>query len=263
MTPDILREIVAQKRIEVGELKTAFSTGEIEKMAGEADPVRGFKAQLENKIASGKLAVIAEIKKASPSKGVIREAFDPGEIARSYGKTEAGCLSVLTDQRFFQGSNRFLELAHREVELPILRKDFIIDPIQVLESRAIHADCILLIVSILDDDELRYLSGLARDLSMNVLVEVHSDSELRRALAIDPDILGINNRNLRTFEVSLDTTIDLVQQVDPDTLVVTESGIHTREDVEQMLAGGVGAFLVGEAFMREADPGSKLRELFF
>lgn len=263
MTPDILQQIVAEKRREIDELKSAYSLSEIEKKAYQADPVRDFRNRLESNITRGLPAVIAEIKKASPSKGVIRQDFNVEQIARSYAKAGASCLSVLTDSKFFQGSAEYLQNARQSADLPVLRKDFIIDPYQVFESRSLNADCILLIVSILDDDSLKTLSELARDLSMNVLVEVHDADELRRALSIDADILGINNRNLRTFEVSLDTTIDLMHEVPGHTLLVTESGIHSQADVLRMLDKGIFAFLVGEAFMKEIDPGLKLEQLFF
>ncbi len=262
MTPDILLKIVAAKKREIEVKKAECSIQQIEKAASRADPVRGFKASLKSKISSRLPAVIAEIKKASPSKGVIREDFQPSDIARSYAEAGACCLSVLTDEEFFQGSDTHLQIARESVDLPVLRKDFIIDKYQVYEARSINADCVLLIVSILDDESLIYLHRLAKDLSMDVLVEVHDEAELHRSLAIEPDILGINNRNLRTFDVSLETTFKLMGLVDSETLLVTESGIQTKSDVQKMVNKGVFGFLVGEAFMREARPGDKLRELF-
>ena len=262
MTPDILLKIVTEKRREVELARSRCSIKELEKTVANSDPVRGFRQALESRISTHVPAVIAEVKKASPSKGVIRENFIPAEIARSYAASGACCLSVLTDVKFFMGSNTYLTDARHCVDLPVLRKDFTIDPYQVYEARAINADCILLIVSILDDDKLRSLHRLAKDLSMDVLVEVHDEAELKRALRIEPDILGINNRNLRTFEVSLETTFDLMDQVDSKTLMVTESGIRNKSDVQRMLERGIYGFLVGEAFMREEEPGDKLKELF-
>ncbi len=262
MTPDILRKIVTEKRHEVELSRSRCSIKELEKTVVNADPVRGFRLALESRISAQVPAVIAEVKKASPSKGVIRENFVPSEIARSYAASGACCLSVLTDVKFFMGSNTYLTDARSCVELPVLRKDFTIDPYQVYEARAINADCILLIVSILDDEKLRSLHRLAKDLSMDVLVEVHDGAELKRALEIKPDILGINNRNLRTFEVSLETTYELMDQLDSNTMLVTESGIRNKNDVQEMLDRGIYGFLVGEAFMREEQPGAKLKELF-
>ena len=208
-------------------------------------------------------AVIAEIKKASPSKGIIREDFNPAEIAASYAQGGATCLSVLTDMEFFQGADEYLALARQSCEIPVLRKDFMIDPYQVYESRVIGADCILLIVAALGDATLLELSQLAHHLNMDVLVEVHDKEELERALRLNCRLIGINNRNLRTFETKLETTIELLAGIPEDRIVVTESAIHTRQDIELMLDNGVNAFLVGEAFMRAAQPGEKLAELFY
>ena len=213
-------------------------------------------------MAAGEAAVIAEIKKASPSKGVIREDFDPVAIAEAYQRGGAACLSVLTDRDFFQGHEDYLSAAREACDLPVIRKDFIVDPYQVVEARAIGADCILLIVAALDDATLAELDAAARELGMDVLVEVHDRTELERALRLELDLVGINNRNLRTFETRLETTLDLLDAVPPGCLVVTESGIHGRADVARMRASGVHAFLVGEAFMRAEDPGAELQYLF-
>ena len=231
--------------------------------AREADPVRGFAAALQAAIASGDPAVIAEVKKASPSKGVIRPDFRPADIAVSYEFGGAACLSVLTDVDFFQGADDYLRQARDACTLPVLRKDFTVDPYQVYEARALGADCILLIVAALDDGQLVDLSGLAMQLGMDVLVEVHDIDELERALQVPVPLVGINNRNLRTFEVSLDTTLAMKDAVPKDRLLVTESGIVVPEDVATMRDAGVNAFLVGETFMRAEEPGEALRQLFF
>ena len=225
--------------------------------------MRGFAAAIEARIAAGDAAVIAEVKKASPSKGVIRADFDPAAIARSYEAGGAACLSVLTDVDFFQGADAYLQQARAACALPVLRKDFTIDPYQVIEARVLGADCILLIVAALDDDRLAELSGQALDLGMDVLVEVHDLGELERALQVPVPLLGINNRNLRTFEVSLDTTLSLQDAVPRDRRLVTESGILGFDDVRRMRDAGVDAFLVGEAFMRDPQPGVALQRLFF
>ncbi|MBV1878632.1 MAG: indole-3-glycerol phosphate synthase TrpC [Pseudomonadales bacterium] len=263
MKPDILKKIVAEKWREIELNKHRWPQGLLLEKAADAAPVRGFKEQLALQTEQKKPAVIAEIKKASPSKGVIRADFMPADIARSYATGGASCLSVLTDQKFFQGSNKYLVEARAAVRLPVLRKDFIVDEYQVYEARSIDADCILLIVGILDDAQLAGYYELAKRLSMDVLMEVHDEIELQRALVVQPDLLGINNRNLRTFDVSLETTFSLMQKISSSVLLVTESGIATQEDVQQMLDHQVYSFLVGEAFMRAEEPGEKLRALFF
>ena len=261
-TPDILKQILKRKKEEVSARKQVVSLANLKKNAVTSPPPRRFYQAISSCIDSGKPAVIAEIKKASPSKGVIRENFDPAAIAKSYAKAGASCLSVLTDTDFFQGRGTDLETAKLNCELPVLRKDFIIDPYQVYESRLMGADCILLIVAALTDAKLQDLSGLAGDLDMDVLVEVHDRVELERGMMLRTPLIGINNRDLHTFETTLETTLGLLTDVYPDRTVVTESGIHTREDVAKMRKAGVNAFLVGEAFMKEPDPGKKLKELF-
>ena len=260
--PDILQKILRRKAEEIAERSARLSLRALSKQIDTAPPPRGFMDALRGKIAAKKPAVIAEIKKASPSKGVLREDFDPAAIARSYERHGAACLSVLTDADFFQGSEEFLRQARAACGLPVLRKDFIIDPYQVFEARAIGADCILLIVAALGDTDMRELAQLAAELRMDVLVEVHDAGELERALTLDTPLIGINNRNLRTFETRLETTLDLLARIPGDRMVVTESGIHSRDDVSLLRSRGVSAFLVGEAFMRAADPGSELAKLF-
>jgi len=259
---DVLQRILARKHEEVAARRAAHPLAELETRAADAPPVRAFARAIEAKIAGGEAAVIAEVKKASPSKGVIRADFQPGEIARSYEAGGAACLSVLTDIDFFQGADAYLQQARAACSLPVLRKDFVVDPYQVVEARALGADCILLIVAALDDRQLVEFAGQAMSLGMDVLVEVHDIDELERALQVPAPLLGINNRSLRSFEVSLDTTLDLRDAVPRDRRLVTESGIHTAADVARMRDAGVGAFLVGEAFMREPDPGAALRRLF-
>ncbi|BCO32756.1 indole-3-glycerol phosphate synthase [Thiohalobacter sp. COW1] len=261
--PDILRRILDRKAEEVAERRQRLPLAELEAGLAEASPVRGFAAALDSRITQNQAAVIAEIKKASPSKGVLRADFDPAAIAASYARGGAACLSVLTDVDFFQGADAYLQQARAACPLPVLRKDFMLDPYQVVEARAIGADCILLIVAALEDARMQELAGLAQDLGMNVLVEVHDAAELERALRLPCRLVGINNRDLRSFDVSLDTTLDLLAGIPGDRLVVTESGIHTPADVALMREHGVHAFLVGEAFMRAAEPGAKLAELFF
>lgn len=261
-TPDILKKIVARKLEEIAARSALTGIETLKARARDADGPRGFAAAIEAKINAGKPGVIAEIKKASPSKGVLREDFQPVEIARSYAAHGAACLSVLTDTDFFQGSDAYLQEARAACSLPVIRKDFIVDPYQVYEARAINADCILLIVSCLEDTQMLELNDLAHDLGMDVLIEVHDADELERALAANNRLVGINNRNLRTFEVSLDTTLSLLDQIPRDRVVVTESGIHSPGDVRLMREHDVNAFLVGEAFMRSGDPGAKLAELF-
>ena len=261
-TPDILQKILRQKSEEIVTRAERLSLQDLSTRVETAPPVNPFRAALENRVQSGLAAVIAEIKKASPSKGVLRADFDPVAIANSYASAGACCLSVLTDRKFFQGSEEFLTSAREASGLPILRKDFIIDPYQVYEARLIGADCVLLIVAALGDASLTELSILARDLGMDVLVEVHDESELERALQVDARLIGINNRDLRSFETRLETTLRLLDQIPNDRLVVTESGIHTRDDVSLMRSNGVSVFLVGEAFMKADDPGERLRDLF-
>ena len=261
-TPDILQKILRQKSEEVVTRAECLSLRDLSTRVETAPPVNPFLAALESRVQSGLAAVIAEIKKASPSKGVLRADFDPVAIAKSYASAGACCLSVLTDRKFFQGSEEFLTSAREASGLPVLRKDFIIDPYQVYEARLIGADCILLIVAALGDASLAELLILARDLGMDVLVEVHDESELERALRVDARLIGINNRDLRSFETRLETTLRLLDQIPNDRLVVTESGIHTRDDVSLMRSNGVSVFLVGEAFMKADDPGERLRDLF-
>lgn len=261
-TPDILKKIVQRKREEIAERMATVSLAEQQQRAKSGSPVRGFVKSLESSLQAGRSAVIAEIKKASPSKGVMRENFIPAEIAKSYEKGGASCLSVLTDIDFFQGCDEYLQQARNACTLPVIRKDFIVDPYQVYEARAIGADCILLIVACLDDATLINLNTLAHELGMDVLVEVHDADELQRALQLPNRLIGINNRNLRTFETSLQTTLDLLAKIPADKIVVTESGIHTPDDVALMRQHQVNTFLVGEAFMKADEPGEKLAELF-
>lgn len=260
--PDVLKKILEHKQEEVARRKTRMSLADLEAQAGETGSVRPFHEALKNRIAAGGAAVIAEVKKASPSKGVIRENFQPIEIARAYEQGGATCLSVLTDQKFFQGSEVYLQLARSACNLPVLRKDFMIDPYQVVEARALGADCILLIVAALADPQMKELADTASGLGLDVLVEVHDAAELERALALGMPMLGINNRDLRNFETRLQTTLDLLERTPPEYTVVTESGIHTPEDVSLMRTHGVNAFLVGEAFMKAEDPGDCLQQLF-
>ena len=259
---DILNRILARKAEEVAERKAKMPQAELIARIETLPDTRGFAAAIEAKIAQGLPAVIAEVKKASPSKGVIRADFDPAAIARSYEKGGAACLSVLTDSDFFQGSEAFLQQALGACALPVLRKDFIIDPYQVYEARAIGADCILLIVSALDDDVLLQLSLLAAELDLDVLCEVHDEEELERAMALPVPLIGVNNRNLRSFETSLEASLALQELIEYDRVLVAESGIHTPEDVTRLREGGIQAFLVGEAFMRAEDPGDEQRRLF-
>jgi indole-3-glycerol phosphate synthase len=259
---DILRQIVAVKREEIAAARAKRDAASLRRDAESLGGVRDFAAGLRGRIAAGRAGVIAEIKKASPSKGVLREHFVPAEIATSYERHGAACLSVLTDARFFQGDAAFLQAARAACTLPALRKDFIVDAYQVDEARAMGADCILLIAACLDDAQMIDLEAQAQALGMAVLVEVHDGAELDRALRLRTPLVGINNRNLRSFEVTLDTTLRLQPQVPPDRLLVTESGILGRADVQRMRDAGVHAFLVGEAFMRAPDPGQALADLF-
>ena len=260
---DILTTILARKADEIAERSARVSLADLRARVADAPPARGFADALNAMIAQGDPAVIAEVKKASPSKGVIRPDFRPADIAVSYEFGGAACLSVLTDVDFFQGADDYLRHARDACTLPVLRKDFTVDPYQVYEARALGADCILLIVAALDDGQLVDLSGLAMQLGMDVLVEVHDIDELERALQVPVPLVGINNRNLRTFEVSLDTTLAMKDAVPKDRLLVTESGIVVPEDVATMRDAGVNAFLVGETFMRAEEPGEALRQLFF
>jgi len=260
---DILDTILARKREEIAERSVRTPLEALQARLADAPSVRPFAAALASRIDAGEPAVIAEVKKASPSRGVIRADFDPAGIARSYQAGGAACLSVLTDVDFFQGADAYLQQARAACTLPVLRKDFTIDAWQVYESRVLGADCVLLIVAALEDGQLAELTTLALGLGMDVLVEVHDIDELERALQAPAPLLGINNRNLRSFEVSLDTTLGMQHAVPRDRILVTESGIGSPADVQRMRAAGVDAFLVGEAFMRDADPGSALRRLFF
>ncbi len=261
-TPDILRRILARKSEEIGERSRNVPLVELGQRVPQAPAVRPFVPAIRRRLDAGQAAVIAEVKKASPSKGILRPDFDPASIANSYEQGGATCLSVLTDRDFFQGDEAYLREARAACELPVLRKDFIIDDYQVYEARTIGADCILLIVAVLDDQRLLDLADVATGLNMDVLVEVHDRQELDRALALKTPLLGINNRNLRTFHTSLQTTLDLLGHIPADRIAVTESGIHTPQDVALMRSHGANAFLIGEAFMKAADPGAKLRELF-
>ncbi|MBL0421434.1 indole-3-glycerol phosphate synthase TrpC [Ramlibacter sp. AW1] len=259
---DILQKIVAVKREEVSAARKRVPLDVMRADAESRVLTRDFVGAMRRKIAAGHSAVIAEIKKASPSKGVLRPDFMPADIAQSYAEHGAACLSVLTDRQFFQGQPDYLKQARASCDLPVLRKDFIVDPYQVYESRAMGADCILLIAACLDDAQMAELERIALGLDMAVLVEVHDADELDRALKLRTPLVGINNRNLRSFDVSLETTLSLLPRVPSDRLLVTESGILSQEDVGRMRAGGVHAFLVGEAFMRASDPGQALAALF-
>ncbi len=259
---DILARILETKKEEVATARQMRSEADILREAKSRKDLRGFLTALEAKIAEGKPGVIAEVKRASPSKGVIRENFNPVEIATSYAAHGAACLSVLTDVQFFQGSSDYLRQARAACSLPVLRKDFMVDPYQIINARALGADCILLIVAALSPSQLREFETVATELGMDVLVEVHDRAELDIALELNTPLVGINNRNLRTFETSLQTTLDLLPHVPEGKLVVTESGILTPEDVKLMRSNNVNAFLIGEAFMREPEPGEALRDLF-
>ena len=263
---DILDKIVTVKRQEIAAALKKTSLAAMRADAESRVLTRDFVGALRQKIAAGQAAVIAEVKKASPSKGVLREDFIPADIAQSYaegdGKVSAACLSVLTDRQFFQGQPDYLKQARASCQLPVLRKDFVVDPYQIYESRAMGADCILLIAACLDDAQMKDLEAIALSLDMAVLVEVHDGAELDRALKLKTPLLGINNRNLRTFEVTLDTTLALRERVPADRLLITESGILGRADVQRMREANVNAFLVGETFMRAPEPGLALAELF-
>ena len=263
---DILQKIVQTKHEEVALRQRKVS---LEAMRADAESrvmTRGFEAALRAKIAQGQAAVIAEIKKASPSKGLLREVFIPADIAQSYaygdGKISAACLSVLTDVQYFQGSTDFLKQARASCDLPVLRKDFMVDMYQIYQSRAMGADCVLLIAACLDDAQMAEFEAIAHSLNMSVLVEVHDREAMQRALRLKTRLLGVNNRNLRTFEVSLDTTLSLLQDLTDERLLITESGIATQDDVQRLRGAAVQAFLVGEAFMRADEPGAALAQLF-
>ncbi len=259
---DILARILETKKSEVASARQMRSEADILREAKSRNDLRGFYQAMKNDIASGKPGVIAEIKRASPSKGIIRENFNPVEIATSYAANGASCLSVLTDVQYFQGSSDYLRQARAACSLPVLRKDFMIDPYQIINARALGADCILLIVAALSLQQLKEFESVATELGMDVLVEVHDFKELEIALQLETPMVGINNRNLRTFETTLQTTLDLLQEIPEDKMVVTESGILSAEDVNLMRSNNVNAFLVGEAFMRADEPGLALAELF-
>lgn len=261
--PTILRKIIARKFEEVAERSAIVPLETLKARLVEAPTPRGFAKAMQAAVAAGKPAVIAEVKKASPSKGVIREHFVPADIAKSYEQGGATCLSVLTDADFFQGADDYLIQARNACSLPVLRKDFTVDPYQIYEARVLGADCILLIVAALDQPTLVALHDLALGIGLDVLVEVHDAEELERALALSTPLVGINNRDLHTFTTSLDTTYSLLARIPDDRLVITESGIHSREDVDAMLKKDVLGFLVGEAFMRAEEPGAELQRLFF
>ena len=259
---DVLQRILAVKAGEVARAKSVKALATVRDEANRAAPARDFVGSLRSRIAAGKPAVIAEVKKASPSRGVLRENFDPAAIAASYERHGAACLSVLTDEQFFQGALDHLKQARAACGLPVLRKDFTIDPYQVFEARAAEADCILLIVAALEDARMQELEAAAGEAGLAVLVEIHDAAELERALKLKTPLIGVNNRNLRTFETRIQTTLDLMARMPRERIVITESGILAREDVQRLRAGRVGCFLVGEAFMRAADPGAELGRLF-
>ncbi len=260
---NILDRILARKREEVSERKLAVSLSELQERCKQQDTCRGFAAAISYQIRHKRPAVIAEIKKASPSKGIIRKNFDPAAIAASYAEHGATCLSVLTDEDFFQGHDNFLQEARDACVLPVIRKDFMVDPYQIIESRALGADCVLLIVAALSPGQLQELWSTAKEVGLDVLLEVHNSAELTQALALKPELIGINNRDLHTFKTSLNVTYRLLDEMPEEVAVITESGILARSDVEEMLGHGVYGFLVGESFMRASDPGKKLQELFF
>lgn len=262
-TPTVLKKINDTKLIEIAQRSKIVPLAEMKAQAADRDQARGFYQAMKNKVAAGLPAVIAEIKKASPSKGVLREDFIPQRIAESYAEHGAACLSVLTDKDYFQGAEDYLVQARAACDLPVIRKDFLIDEYQIYEAKTLDADCVLLIAASLSTGQLQDLEGLAQELGMDVLVEVHNEQELHSALTLTTPLLGINNRNLHTFDVTLETTYQLMAQVPTDKLLVTESGIVSQQDVADMRAKNVHSFLVGEAFMRADNPGEKLAELFF
>lgn len=261
-TPTVLRKIIARKWEEIAERKAQVSLEQLKEKATLQAPARGFVKAIESKIAQGRAGVIAEIKKASPSKGVIREHFVPAELARSYEQGGAACLSILTDVDFFQGADAYLQQARAAVSLPVIRKDFLVDEYQIYEARAMGADCVLLIVAALTAEKLTELNTLAQSIGLDVLVEVHDNAELDIALELPNKLIGINNRNLHTFDVTLETTYKLLDKIGSDRIVVTESGILAPADVQAMRSKNVNAFLVGEAFMRADEPGVALAEFF-
>ena len=260
---DVLDKIMSHKAEEVAYAKSRRSISDLKAQSVDVEPPRGFVNSLRKNLDANKSAVIAEVKKASPSKGLIREDFNPAQIAESYQKYGASCLSVLTDEEFFKGSTEYFSQARQASSLPMLRKDFMLDDYQIYQSKVMHADCILLIVAALEDGLMQDLAGRAIELGLDVLVEVHNAEELERGLQLSMPMIGINNRNLRNFETSLANTTDLLSSIPSDVIVVTESGIHTQEDVDLMREHGVDSFLVGEAFMRAEEPGQRLAELFF
>ncbi|PCJ47733.1 MAG: indole-3-glycerol-phosphate synthase [Moraxellaceae bacterium] len=262
-TPTVLKKIIARKYEEITERRSQVSEQELLIQAKTADQPRGFVDAMSVKLAAGQSAIIAEVKKASPSKGVIREHFVPAEIAVSYESAGAACMSVLTDRDFFQGHEDYLLAARAACGLPVIRKDFLVDTYQVVEARALASDCILLIVAALNDEQMAELAACSQELGMDVLIEVHNEQELERALRLDTKLVGVNNRDLHTFSTDLDTTVRLLDMMPSDRIVVTESGIHTKADVEKMRQHGVNSFLVGEAFMRAEVPGDALKAMFF
>lgn len=262
-TPTILKKIVTRKWEEIEERSRKSSLADLKHQADDQPETRGFVNSIESKLAKQHPAIIAEIKKASPSKGVIRENFVPQEIAEQYEQAGAACLSVLTDQGFFQGHEDYLLQARNACSLPVIRKDFMVAPYQIYESRVVQADCVLLIAACLTKDQMQELAGIAQEINLDVLVEVHNEEELHQALTLDTKLLGINNRDLHSFEVSLNNTYQLLDKIPDNRIVVTESGIHTQEDVAAMQAHQVNTFLVGEAFMRAPQPGDELKRLFF
>ena len=261
-TPTILKNIIARKWQEIEQRQKTLSLANCKAQAFDLPETRGFVQQIEQKLSRNLPAIIAEIKKASPSKGVIREDFNPAEIAESYENAGAACLSVLTDHDFFQGHEDYLQQARAASSLPIIRKDFMVAPYQIFESRVVNADCVLLIAACLTKDQMQELSGIAHEIGLDVLVEVHNEAELEQALTLKTRLLGINNRDLHSFEVSLENTFKLLNKIPDDRIVVTESGIHTPEDVHAMQQRKVNSFLVGEAFMRAKNPGDELKRLF-
>ena len=259
----ILDEIICKKGEEVSRAKAKLSFSDLERQIQNCSPLRNFCDSLRSVVSVHKAAVIAEIKRASPSKGVIRKDFNPAEHARDYERNGATCLSVLTDVNYFQGSDTYLQQAKAACSIPVLRKDFIVDPYQIAHSKLLGADCILLIVAALQHSQLLELAAYANEISMDILVEIHNREELERALEVESDLIGVNNRNLHNFETSFQTTLDLYPHIPPEKIIITESGINKVEDVDMMTSSGIFGFLVGESFMRASQPGSKLKELFF